>query len=259
MMRDMSNVFVAFARALASQFHPRMLALLLAPALAALVLWGLLAWFAWAPLTAWLTSVFFPGAGVLDWMYAWGPLVGLGGLKGFVIALVAAMLLAPVLLVTTMLITALVCAPVVNRHLANGVYQPMARHGSGAVWGSLGNALWSSALFCAGYLITMPLWLLPPLGVIVPWLWWGWLTARVMRFDSLADHADAQERRMLIESNPRGYLLLGLIVATLNYVPPLFLLTPVLGALAFGHYSFGRLRELRAAPGHTPSNTGPVT
>ena len=82
-------------------------------------------------------------------------------------------------------------------------------------------------------------------GLIVPWLWWGWLTARLMRFDSLVEHADTQERRELIQRHRRSFLLLGLLVSALNYIPPLFLVTPVLSALAFAHYSLALLRVER--------------
>ena len=71
------------------------------------------------------------------------------------------------------------------------------------------------------------------------------LTARLMRFDSLVEHADKSERERLIGSDRRAYLLLGLAVAALNYIPPLFLVAPVLSALVFAHYSLSRLRELR--------------
>jgi len=37
-------------------------------------------------------------------------------------------------------------------------------------------------------------------------------------------------------------------VAAVNYIPPLFLVAPVLSALVFAHYSLSRLRELRGAP-----------
>ncbi|HEY0876953.1 MAG TPA: hypothetical protein VGE10_00740, partial [Zeimonas sp.] len=45
----------------------------------------------------------------------------------------------------------------------------------------------------------------------------------------------------------RSYLLLALLVTLLNYVPPLFLITPVLSALAFAHYSLALLRQRRSA------------
>jgi hypothetical protein len=135
--------------------------------------------------------------------------------------------------------------PVVIRHLGNGAYADVERRGSLALAANLWNVFRSLALFVIGYLLTMPLWLIPPLALVVPWLWWGWLTARLMRFDSLVEHADAGEREALIRSDRRHYLLLGLAVALLNYIPPLFLVAPVLSALVFAHYSLSRLRERR--------------
>src|SRR5690606_32177308 len=109
------------------------------------------------------------------------------------------------------------------------------------------NAVSTSLLFAAGYLASLPLWLIPPLALIVPWLWWSWLTARVMRFDSLVEHATPVERRETIAARRREYFLLALLVTALNYIPPLFLVTPVLSALAFSHYSLAVLREQRPA------------
>jgi hypothetical protein len=40
----------------------------------------------------------------------------------------------------------------------------------------------------------MPLWLIPPLVLVLPPLIWGWLTYRVMSFDALAEHASPEER-----------------------------------------------------------------
>jgi hypothetical protein len=112
---------------------------------------------------------------------------------------------------------------------------------------SVWNAVSSSLLFVAGYLVSLPLWLVPPLALVVPWLCWSWLTARVMRFDSLVEHASAAERRAAIANRRGEYFVLALLVTALNYVPPLFLVTPVLSALAFCHYSLAALREQRAA------------
>src|SRR5690606_34523622 len=107
------------------------------------------------------------------------------------------------------------------------------------------NAIIALLVFAIGYLVSLPLWLIPPLALIVPWLWWSWLTARVMRLDSLVEYAGADERRLLVKENRREYLLLGMVVSALNYVPPLFLVTPVLSALAYGHYSLALLRDQR--------------
>ena len=116
------------------------------------------------------------------------------------------------------------------------------------MFAGIGTALAAFAIFMAGYLVTLPLWLIPFAGFLVPWFWWSWLTARILRTDSLAEHATPAERDTLIARHRHGYLGLAMLVTLLNYVPPLFLVTPVLSALAFGHYSLGVLRELRAEP-----------
>jgi len=242
-----SRVLTAFLRAIASQLHPRMLALLLGPFVIAVVFWLAVAWFVWDPLVDALRALFFGGAGPLDWIFARMAAFGLGDLKGAATALAALMLLVPVMLVSALLLVAIVSMPAVNLHLGAGAYRDVLRRGRWNALGSAGSALWASAVFVAGYVATLPLWLVPPLGFVVPWLWWGWLTARVMRYDSLVEHADPDELRELVRSNRHEYLALGLLVSALNYVPPLFLVTPVLGALAFGHYSLSRLRESRAA------------
>ncbi|MEK9720857.1 MAG: EI24 domain-containing protein, partial [Quisquiliibacterium sp.] len=117
--------------------------------------------------------------------------------------------------------------------------------GGWSVAASIWNALSATLIFIVGYLLTIPLWFIPPLGLIVPWFWWGWLTARLMRFDSLVEHADAIERAELAHRYRRSFLVLGLLVSALNYIPPLFLVTPVLSALAFGHFSLALLRDER--------------
>jgi hypothetical protein len=134
---------------------------------------------------------------------------------------------------------------VVVRHLGARGYADVERRGSLSLVANLWNVLRSLGVFVIGYLLTMPLWLIPPLALVVPWLWWGWLTARLMRFDSLVEHATTPERETVIRADRRSYLVLGLAVALLNYIPPLFLVAPVLSALVFAHYSLSRLREQR--------------
>jgi hypothetical protein len=210
------------------------------------VFWVGVAWFVWDPLVDALRALFFAGSGPLDWIFGRMAAFGLGDLKGAATALAALMLLVPVMLASALLLVAIVSMPAVNLHLGGGAYRDVERRGRWSAFGSAGSALWSTALFAVGYVVTIPLWFVPPLGFVVPWLWWGWLTARVMRYDSLVEHADPAELRALVARERHGYLALGLLVSVLNYVPPLFLVTPVLGALAFGHYSLSLLRDERA-------------
>jgi hypothetical protein len=245
----MDRAVTAFLRALRSQLHPKMLALLLVPFAVAIVFWAVVALLVWDPLVDWLRLQFFEGAGVANWIYGQAERFGLEGLRGVVTAAIALMLIVPLMFVTALLIIALFSMPAVNRHLGAGPYRDVERRGSWSIVASLWNAVVATLVFVVGYLVTLPLWLIPPLGFIVPWLWWGWLTARLMRFDSLVEHADSRERAEAITRHRRPYFALGMMVTALNYIPPLFLVTPVLSALAFAHYSLALLRDEREAAG----------
>lgn len=242
----MQAVLTAFGRAIVSQLHPKMLALLLVPFVLAIVFWAATAYWLWAPLTGWLHGWLF-GGGWLSTLDAWADARGFSGLSQWAVALLALLIVAPVMFATAVVLIAVFAMPLVIRHLGNGAYGDVARQGSMAIAPSAWNAVSSTLLFAVGYLVSLPLWLIPPLALVVPWLWWSWLTARVMRFDSLVEHASSGERSAAITVHRRNYFLLALLVTLLNYVPPLFLITPVLSALAFGHYSLALLRQRRAS------------
>ena len=239
------GVVAAIGRGVASQLKPRMLALLVLPFVVAIAFWILSAWFLWDPVTGWFQAVVFQGDGWIARGYRSVAPYGLSGLDTWIPNLFAFLLLVPIAIATALALIAVLAMPVVVRHLGNGPYADVERRGSLALAANLWNVLRSLAVFVIGYLLTVPLWLIPPLALVVPWLWWGWLTARLMRFDSLVEHASSREREALVRSDRRSYLALGLAVALLNYIPPLFLVAPVLSALVFAHYSLSRLREQR--------------
>lgn len=184
----MQAVLTAFGRAIVSQLHPKMLALLLVPFVLAIVFWAATAYWLWAPLTGWLHGWLF-GGGWLSSLDAWADARGFSGLSQWAVALLALLIVAPVMFATAVVLIAVFAMPLVIRHLGNGAYGDVARQGSMAIAPSAWNAVSSTLLFAVGYLVSLPLWLIPPLALVVPWLWWSWLTARVMRFDSLVEHA----------------------------------------------------------------------
>ncbi len=244
----MHPVLAAFGRAIVSQLHPKMLALLVVPFVLAIVFWVATAYWLWDPITGGLQALLFDG-GWLTAVDTWAAARGFAGLADWTVALLALLVVVPVMFATAVVLIAVFAMPMVVRHLGNGPYRDVDTRGSMAVGPSVWNALSSTALFAIGYLVSLPLWLIPPLALVVPWLWWSWLTARVMRFDSLVEHASVEERRAAIVERRRDYFGLALLVTLLNYIPPLFLITPVLSALAFTHYSLASLRQRRTAHG----------
>lgn len=254
-----STVLLALGKGIVSQFQPKMLALLVMPLLVSVSVWALSAWLFWDPVTEWLRVGWFTGSGWVARGHAWIASHGVKGLDHWIPNVFAFLLIVPIAIATALGLIAVTAMPVVLRYLGNGDYRDVERLGSVGTLGSagmaasLGNLLRTLAIFIPGYLLTIPLWFIAPLALIVPWLWWGWLTSRLMRFDSNIEHATSAERQFLHRHDRSSYFVLGLACAALNYLPPLFLIAPVLSALVFSHYSLMRLRELRGTLPQRPA------
>jgi hypothetical protein len=148
------------------------------------------------------------------------------------------------------------------------------KHGAsmlrGAFW-SLG----SMVLALLALVISMPLWLIPPLILVLPPLIWGWLTYRVMTFDSLADHASGDERRQVFRTHRTRLLLMGIGTGYLGAAPSIvwasgwffaaafpvlipvaiwiYTLVFVFSSLWYAHYCLAALAQIRAlAPTNQP-------
>jgi uncharacterized protein involved in cysteine biosynthesis len=244
-MTQINDVFIAYLKAIRSQLSPKMLALLIGPMLISVVFWVLLLWFLWTPMTHWIDDWLFDSDGMFSGITAFLNTIGLGAAKSILPGLMTFMFTFPIMIALALIFIAIVSMPVVIRHLSATEYSDLGRRGNFSVSTSAWNVLKAGVIFIVGYLITMPLWLIPPLALVVPLLWWGWLNSRIMRFDSLVEHASVGERRSIIMQNRPKYYLLGVMVAILNYIPPLFIVAPVFSALAFGHFSLKALRDFR--------------
>jgi hypothetical protein len=142
--------------------------------------------------------------------------------------------------------------------------------------GSLMFGLWwtfSSLLLALGaLLLTLPMWLVPPLAMLLPALIWGWLTYRVMAFDVLAEFASADERHTLMARHRMSLLGMGVVTGLMGAAPSLVwasgalfaaafvILVPVaiwiytlvfaFSSLWFAHYALSALQALRHEPQH---------
>lgn len=235
----------AFRRALVSIWHPRMLLALLLPFLIMTVGAVVLIWLAWTPVSDWLLQQ-QSGWNALESADAW--LVGLGlfSLKVWLTPILAALLLLPLAGILGLLISAVFITPMVMSHLEKTRYPNLRRQGRHAWALSIWNACWVGGVFCIGWLLTLPLWLLPPAGMVLSVFWWTFAFTRLMRVDVLVEHASAAERHVLLERKGKGFWYAGLICALLNFLPPAWLVLPVYSALVFGHYGLEGLTRLRA-------------
>ena len=120
---------------------------------------------------------------------------------------------------------------------------PERRRGGGTA-GSIWNGIVSLTGIVLLFLVSLPLWLVPPLGPIAVLAILSWVNQRLLRYD-VSQHADKDEMHRLFREHRGGLYSLGLLLALAGYIPFLNLLAPVVFGLAFIRYLLGALIELR--------------
>ncbi len=232
----MTEVGLALLRSVKTLRRGRVWGLLLGPAVVALLVWIGLGVF----LLEWLVASLLE-LPPLSWLAGWGAvwLAQLGALlAGWLLLLAAAFGLA-------MLLAAILVMPLLIEHLSATDYAQLARLGSDSLIGAVWNSVSAVLLFALGWLLTLPLWLIPGFALFLPIFWMAWLTRRTFAYDALTVHATDDESRRLRRQHAWPLLLLGITLALLAHIPILGLLTPTLAALAYTHYCLEALAGLR--------------
>lgn len=221
--------------------HPRMLWLMLWPMLVSLALWGTVALVLWARLALWISEV------LSRWLASTSAFLHMDLSNA---ALVAANVLLFLFFVPLVYLTALFILGVFGmqkmvEHVASRSFPQLERRNGGGLAGSVGNAVVAILGMAGLALVTLPLWLVPPLWPAIPLVVLAWGNQRLLRYDAIAEHADRQELKEVFRSRRGGLYLLGLLLAIAAYVPVLGFLAPVVFGLAFIRYLLGALEELR--------------
>jgi len=238
----MLEVIAAITRALRDLTRGGLILHALWPPLLSLTGWGVVGVMAWTPGTTWLTSVLptLPWQG-LAWLTDWG--------AGFLFLCA----LAPLIYVTTVLLLGAIALPRMMTVVALRHYPDLSRQGAAmsALWGGIANTLKVSAIYLAGWMLTLPLLLIPGVLLVLPLLWTAWMNQRSFRFDALAEHATPAEMQRLFQREGQRLRLAGIVSALANYVPILNLIAPAFAGLVFMHLCLTALRRLRQEEGIT--------
>jgi hypothetical protein len=176
-----------------------------------------------------------------EWLVA----IGLFSLKVYLVPLVAAAILLPVSGILGLVIAAVFVMPLVLRHVGQREYAGVAKQGKFSTTVSVWNAAWVSIAFALGWVLTLPLWLVPPMALLLHIFWWAFAFSRMMRIDAIVEHASPDERRLLLRRHNQGFWILGLLCSLINLLPPAWVVLPVFSALVFAHYGLDALQRLR--------------
>lgn len=227
-------------RAARDLLRPEMLWHALWPPFTAFLLWSIVAWFAWQPAADWIITE-LPDWSWLTWL---GP--SLAHVAVFFV-------FAPMVYFTALLLVAVFALPRMMTLIAARDYPDVSRQGSAsaALWGSLANTLAAGGIFIVGWLVTLPLLLIPGALLVLPLFWAAWLNQRAFRFDALAEHAQPAELVALIGRERGNLFAAGLLSAFVAHIPLVNLLAPAFTAVLFVHVCLGALRSLRDEKGVT--------
>jgi len=232
----LADVVLALMRSFASLRRGRIWLYVLAPALFSLVLWVALAVWGLGLLVEWLLGN-PPMTLLIGWGLAW--LATVLAYTGAWMAIFAGAYL------TTSLLAAIVIMPLMLKQLAEADYRDVAPMGKDSFTAAAVNSIFASILFIVGWLLTLPLWIIPGLSLILPLLLMAWLNRRTFAYDALSMHATEVEWQSLRGQHKGSMFMLGLTMALLAHIPIIGLLVPALAALSFVHYGLETLRRSR--------------
>lgn len=264
----MTAVLEALARSLGYCLMPRVVALSLLPLGLLMTVCGALTWAYWEQGVA-LVHEALEMSALLGAMFNWLETVGAPRLKAVLAPMVLVAAVVPVLVVACLMVVAQFMTPALVKLVAQRRFAQLERRKGSPVWWSVLRSVGLSLLAVLVLLVSIPLWLIPPLGLLIPPLVWGWLAMQVMSFDVLADHATPQERAELMREHRWPLLVIGvasglmgaapgavwafsaltLVLAPLVMVASIWLYTAVfaLTSLWFAHYLLAALHRYRSA------------
>ena len=228
----MQRLADSFWRACAYCLLPRVIGLSLLPlVLAGLLVFGFMFFF-WegavasvrATLESWL---------LVDSLLRWLDSMGGAALRSMLAPLIVLALVLPVVVVISLLLVALCMTPAMVSLVSERRFPLLEKRRGGSLLQSVAASLGATVVAVLLLLLSLPLWLIPPLVMVLPPLIWGWLTYRVMAFDALAEHASPAERQTLLATHRYRLLLMGVVCGYLSAAPSLVWASGVVFAAAF--------------------------
>ncbi len=262
----MNKLLDSFWRAAIYCLHPRVIALSVLPLVIMTALSLGLGYFFWEDALSAMRSNLESYA-LIGTMVQWLEGLGLSSLRLVLAPALLLFLAIPVIVIISLLFVAMFMTPTMVALVAERRFARLERKKGGSFLASLAWSLGSTLLAVVALLLSMPLWLVPPLILVLPPLIWGWLTYRVMSYDALVDHASRDERREIFKEHRLPLLAIGVLSGYLGAAPSLIwasgamfvamapILVPVaiwiytlvfaFSSLWFAHYTLAALEQLR--------------
>jgi hypothetical protein len=223
-----------------------MLWLMVWPMLVSLALWGTVAIVLWVRVAVWLGGLLRQGLETAPFIARFD----LGDATLVAAHVVLFLLFVPLVYLTALFILGIFGMQAMVEHVARGSYPGLERRQGGGSAGSAWNGLVALCGMALLALVSLPLWLAPPLWPVIAVAILGWGNQKLLRYDALAEHADPAEMARIYRNRRTPLYLLGALLALVAYVPLLGFVAPVVFGLAFIHYLLGALAAERIDPAY---------
>lgn len=226
---------------LGNLLHPRMLWLMIWPMLVSLAVWGTVAIVLWTRIAIWLAERL---RGWLEPATAWMRF-DMGDATLIAAHVLLFILFVPLVYLTALFILGIFGMQKMVDHVATRSFPALERRRGGGVAGSGWNGAVALLGMAGMFLVSLPLWILPPLWPLIPLVILAWGNQRLLRYDALAEHADHEEMARIFRERRTGLYVLGLLLALAAYVPLVGFIAPVVFGLAYIRYLLGALQASR--------------
>lgn len=238
------NAFGSLAYGLTNLFHPKMLWLMVWPMLVSLIVWGSVALALWAKLAVLISEV------IIKYTADAAAYVNLdvGNIALILANILLVLLFIPLVYVTALFILGVFGMNAMVDYVASRAYPQLERRKGGGATGSAMNAVAAFLGMIGLFLVSIPLWIVPPLWPAIPVGILAWVNQRLLRYDALAEHADREEMKALFRERRGALYVLGIVMAISAFVPLAGFLVPVAFGLAYIHYLLGALEARRKLP-----------
>ena len=279
MLARMGPLLDSFWRAAGYCLMPRVVALSLLPLLLITLIAVGGAYLYWDTAVAWMQGI-LEASSWLQMLWGWLHGLGVDNLPVMLAPLLVLMLATPVVVIICVLAVAVLMVPAIVDLVGQRRFAQLQRKRGGTFFVSVLWSLGSTIVALLALVVSMPLWLIPPLVLILPPLIWGWLTYRVMAFDALAEHASKPERQEIFKTHRLSLLVMGILTGFLGAAPAIvwasgvvfaaafFVLVPVaiwiytlvfaFSSLWFTHFCLAALQRLREQQGGDGSAHAPA-
>lgn len=237
----MSKIIKAFRQSFESMLKLRMLILVLLPPIVAVFGVFLIFFLFW---NSWLLGLegLLQGLWPFQWVQHW---TGNEGVAEIIAVLFLVLLFIPICFVVAVILTSIFVMPVALKWVVEDDFPNLEKKRGGSLIGSLWNTLMATVVFIVGFMVTLPLWLLPGCQVLVPLLLGSWLNRQIFLYDVLQDYASKEERQAIQKEEGSTLLAMGSFLGLMAYVPLAIFFIPVLAALCYTYYGLNELSQRR--------------